>query len=420
MVYFKCNDLARFQKTITLNNGIYKFGETMMTPQKLHVRDLTMNKANELDLHGFQIRIYHREGDPPTANRVKVRNKNVEIEFLPSKGLSVAQAWIGGQSIFWEAPIGLTDTEDLDLWSDEIKINDQPAPGFTFLKTFCSGLELYGLKNWGMPVTINGKTEPLHGETSNIPVDEIEFGTDHEDKCWIQASFVYRTFEGDEQVPWYKRGDALFKVTRRFIIPGKGLEFMLEDSIENVSKMNQRPDWGYHITFRPEEGARLLVPSKLVQERGGGELPADIETWYSAEDAAVRSETGIIHQQLLASPSDSGPDAIVSLLKYPDRKGLAVSLPPSPYFQTWFCKGGKGSKEFTYTNGKSILMKNWDGMGLEIGSSALDHNGNTDHTVNHQAVLLPGESMTIPMKITSLEKQEAVDLAKTIRDYKNQ
>jgi hypothetical protein len=70
-------------------------------------------------------------------------------------------------------------------------------------------------------------------------------------------------------------------------------------------------------------------------------------------------------------------------LIYPDGSRLEVSTTPSPYFQTWFCNGGKGSGEFTDSNGKSLLRRNWDGMGIEIGSSPLDHNGNIDETVDY-------------------------------------
>ena len=390
----------------------------LANPQIFNLKDLTLNATNEGELKGFHIRIFHHQGDPQNAHRIRVRNKQIEVEFLPSKGLSIAQAWIKGQALFWEAPIGLVDTEDLDLWSDEISINGQPAPGFTFLKTLIGGLEFYGLKNWGMPVTVNEKTELLHGETSNIPVGEILFGSDQEESCWIQASFMYRTFEGDHHLPWYERGAALYKVTRKYTLPANSFEIMVEDSIENVSSSKQTPDWGYHITLRPEEGAKLLVPSKQVQERGGGALPADIETWHPARDASKRTETGIIHQNLLVNQSEAGQDFVVSLLKYPDGTGLALSVPPSPYFQTWFCNGGKGSKEFTDRNGESILLKNWDGMGLEIGSSALDHNGNIDKTVSYDPELSTGENKTILLRIKWLDENIAEELAERINAYK--
>jgi hypothetical protein len=98
---------------------------------------------------------------------------------------------------------------------------------------------------------------------------------------------------------------------------------------------------------------------------------------------------------------------------------LAISVPPSPYFQTWFCNGGKGSKEFTDRNGESILMKNWDGMGLEIGSSALDHDGNIDKTVSYEPDLNPGTHRTIRLKIEWLDEPGAQDLETTINAYKS-
>lgn len=385
--------------------------------QVFNLRDLSLNITNKLELNGFHIEVFHKEGDPGSANRIKVWNEDMEVEFLPSKGLSISQAWVGGKAIFWEAPIYLVDTETLDLWSNEISINGQASPGFTFLKTLVGGIELYGLRNWGMPVEVKGKTELLHGETSNIPVSEILLGSDGDEQCWIQASFIYRNFEGDKHLPWYERGKAIFKVTRKYTILSNRKEIVVEDSLENMSSEIQCPDWGYHITFRPENGAKLLVPSKLVEERGGNSLPGDIETWHPAEDPTLRTETGIIHKNLLVDKSESGSEKVVSLLKYPDHRALAVSVPPSPYFQTWFCNGGKGSKEFTDSKGESILLKNWDGLGLEIGSSALDHNGNIDKTVAYESDLKPGASLFIQIKIKWLDEPDLKSLERIINQY---
>lgn len=355
-------------------------------------RNLAVNSVNELEENGFRIQVYHAENDPISANRVKVSSDLVELELLPSKGFSLAQSWISGQAIFWEAPIALCDTENLDLWSDEIKINGNPAPGFTFLKTLVAGVELYGLKNWGMPVILDGQLHPLHGETSNIPVDEVQFSVENENTCTIVSSFIYRSFIGNRNLPWYDRGEALFKVTKKVILTKDSLEFKLEDSIENISDTKQTPDWGYHITFRPEEGAVLKVPSKRFQERNHNPLPDDFETWHKAVDKKVRTETGIVHQELR---DESG---VTSVLTYPNQTSIAVTVPATPYFQTWFCNGGKGSKEFTDSHNQSILEKNWDGMGIEIGSSALDHDGNVNKTVEYDAMLHQGEKKVVGMK----------------------
>lgn len=363
-----------------------------MAKSFFNCRNLAANSVNKLTENGFSIKLYHDVNDPDSANRVKISTNLVELELLPSKGFSISQAWIKGQPIFWEAPIGFPDTEILDLWSNEIKINGNPAPGFTFLKTLVAGVELYGLKNWGMPVTIDGKLHPLHGETSNIPVNEMQFTIENENTCNVEASFIYRTFEGDTNLPWYERGEAIFKVTKKLILTKDSLEFRLEDTIENISYTAQSPDWGYHITFMPEEGAILKVPSKRFHERNHNPLPSDFETWHKAEIENVRTETGIVHKEL------RDEHGVTSVLTYPNQTAIAVTVPPSPYFQTWFCCGGKESMEFTDNKNHSILEKNWDGMGIEIGSSSLDHNGNVDESVDYYPVLKPGEKKVIRMK----------------------
>jgi len=360
----------------------------------LYTKDVSKNINNVIQDSGFSISLLHLPEDPVNANRIKISYDNTVIDLLPSKGLSLGQAWIKGKSVFWEAPISLPDTETIDLWSDEVCINGNPAKGFTFLKTLVAGVELYGLSNWGMPVEKDVKLQPLHGETSNIPVDEVSCSI--EDDCLtISASFDYRTFEGDMNLPWYQRGEALYKLTKKVILKKGALEIKLEDTIENISNRSLIPDWGYHITFRPEEGARYIVPSKKAEERGGNPLPADIQAWYKAENENVRTETGIIHKQVAVAESG----LIKSCLIYTDGSTIEVSTTPSPYFQTWFCNGGKGSTEFTTSNGESLLQKNWDGMGIEIGSSPLDHNGNIDKSVAYKSVLQPGEAMKIEIGI---------------------
>jgi hypothetical protein len=367
----------------------------------LYTKDVSKNINNIIQDSGFSISLMHLHEDPANANRIQVSYDNVVIELLPSKGLSLGQAWINGKSIFWEAPISLPDTETIDLWSDEVCINGKPAPGFTFLKTLVAGVELYGLKNWGMPAMLDGKLQPLHGETSNIPVSEVACSID-EDTCTIEASFDYRTFGGDMNLPWYQRGEPLFKVTKKLVLTKGTLSIKLEDTIENISNRSLTPDWGYHITFRAEDGARYIVPSKKTELRGGGNLPADIHTWYRAENENLRTETGIIHKQIAVAESG----LVKTHLIYTDGSTLEVSTTPTPYFQTWFCHGGKGSKEFTFRNCESLLQKNWDGMGIEIGSSALDHDGNIDTSVHYQSDIGPGQRLIIPMELRFIQNNK--------------
>jgi hypothetical protein len=369
------------------------------TSKTLNVGDLSLNENNSYKECVFSISVFHLPEDPTNANRIRITNQDIEIELLPSKGLSVSQAWINGQPIFWEAPIQLPDTETLDLWSDEICINGSPAPGFTFLKTLVGGIELYGLRNWGMPVEKDGKMELLHGETSNIPVDEVSFLVEDE-TCTVEASFVYRTFEGNSVLPWYERGESLFKVTKRIILTKDSPGFKLEDTIENISNRNLTPDWGYHITFRPEPGARYIVPATKAEYRGGAPLPANYTVWQPSPDNKQRIEHGVIYKYFTGY---SPEDLCTSELIYPRGGTIKVKTKPAPYFQTWFCSGGAETTEFTWKNGEPVFHSNWDGMGIEIGASALDHDGNIDPSVLPEKALKPGESRQMVIEIELIQ-----------------
>jgi len=358
----------------------------------LYTKDVSKNINNVIQDSGFSISLLHLPEDPVNANRIKISYDNTVIDLLPSKGLSLGQAWIKGQSVFWEAPIILPDTETIDLWSDEVCINGNPAKGFTFLKTLVAGVELYGLSNWGMPVEKDLKLQPLHGETSNIPVDKVSCSI--EDDCLtISASFDYRTFEGDMNLPWYQRGEALYKVTKKVMLKKSAWEIKLEDTIENISNRSLTPDWGYHITFRAEDGTQVIVPSAKTEVRGGGLLSENYNIWKPGADMSKRTESGIIYKEL----HTTGENNSVSAIKYPDGSYVEIIVPQVPYFQTWICAGGKGSNEFTFKNGESLLHKNWDGIGIEIGSSALDHDGNIDRSFHYQPDLEPGQKLVIPI-----------------------
>jgi hypothetical protein len=177
------------------------------------------------------------------------------------------------------------------------------------------------------------------------------------------------------------------------VLPGAADGFQVTDEILNISEVPLVPDWGYHITFRPVAGSRLLVPSARVMARPGGDLPEDVETWHPAAKEKTRSETGIIHQGLMRD-STGGTGSCKVLLRYPDGLPIVLSFPPSPYFQTWFCNGGAFSEEFTMAGtGEPLLKRNWDGQGVEFGSSPLDHDGNSDPSVSYRAQLEPGESL---------------------------
>lgn len=364
---------------------------------------------------GCTVKLWHKPPDERKANRLTIIDGSNEYEFFTSKGLSVGQVIIGGKSLFWEQPSDLLNPDILNLRSEKLHINGIPAPGFMYIATYCSGIELLGLSNWGMPVQNDksGRLEILHGETASIPVEEVKVDVSTE-VVTVEASFYFRTFQGSFSKAWYRRGRKTFRITRKVLINRNKCDMEVIDTFKNISSRAVTPDWGYHITFRPEPGALYLVPASKAEQRGGGVLPQDYTVWQRSPDDKQRIEKGIIYKNL---NFDEQEHLCTSLLEYPDGSGIEIKTPPSPYFQTWFCSGGAGSKEFTWDNGEPVLKRNWDGMGIEFGSSALDHDNNTDPAVPSEPPLKPGESRSVSFKLGFISPEEVANLKELINRY---
>lgn len=379
---------------------------------------LSLNWNRIFEYNGFRAEIKHRQGEPPNALRILIVSDDLSIELLPSKGLSVGEVFYKKLPIFWEPPAGLPDPDRLNLISPEIAIDGKARMGFGYLKTFMAGIEFYGLRNWGMPRNDKntGDIQPIHGETSNIPVKTVA-GQFFKDYLEMTTTFLYNRFSYDAELPWYESGEPIYKITKKVILPSEANYFKVIDRIENITGNKMVPDWGYHITFRPEKGSKLLAPSEKIEERSGGKIPDDIETWYPALNPETRNETGIIHKGLKIFENESKKVNKVLML-YPSGRGIALSFPPSPYFQTWFCNGGANTDEFTYSdNDQPVLTKNWDGQGIEIGSSSLDHNGNIDTSVDYKEILQPGEALENMIKIEMLPGSQVKSLHDDIMSY---
>lgn len=361
--------------------------------------------------------VFHLDGEPDNANRIRIIHKDLEVEVLPSKGFSIGQVHMGGIPVLWDPPTGLVDPDKTDFSGDDICINGQQAPGFEYLKSYMGGIEFLGLVNWGMPGEdpVSGTLLPLHGEVSNIPLRSVAFEVS-EDGLSASGTFMYRTMEGEPRQPWYERGEALYRVTKTLVMKRSVAGFTLLDTITNVSNRPLVPDWGYHVTFRPEAGSRLLVPSLKLEERGGGTVPGDHDTWSPARDESVRTEIGIIHKAIKPVHRD-GTTAAGILKVYPDGRAIGLTVPLTPYFQTWFSSGGAGSDEFTLLDGTRLYSKSWNGFGVEIGSSPLDHNGNIDHAVPTSDTLEPGERTEIRISLELLDGPEAKRQMNEIESY---
>jgi hypothetical protein len=371
---------------------------------KLNTFNFETYGLNKFSKGNIDILLHHDPAEPKNANRLLIEIGNLKAELQPSKGLSLGQVYYKGKKLFWDAPYRLPDPDTLDLWSDNVLINGEPKEGFEFLKTLTGGIEFYGLKNWGMPrkETSTGQVLPLHGETSNIPVKEVNISL-AQDRVVVEAEFVYNDMKKADPQPWYLNGTPLYKVYKHYeFCEGKHPGILISDTIENITRVDLEPDWGYHITFFPYCGTKMVINSERQEARGGGKLPDDIDTWLPCGENAPREEIGIIHKNLKKIRSGNSDKSMVAV-QHPTGDQIKLYFPSSPYFQIWSCRGGMGSDEFRLKNGESLLEKNWDGFGIEIGSSALDHDGNTDRSVKYQPVLKSGEKMVLGLELQYYE-----------------
>jgi hypothetical protein len=368
----------------------------------LDCMNIGRNLKTSVDSNGFNVEIFHLHDEPLSVNRIMISRNNLNVEILPSKGLTIGKTSLNHKLVLWDEPIGLPDPSSLNFKSDEISLWGKPSPGFTYLKSFAGGVEFLGLKNWGMPRIdkLTGEFFPLHGEVSNIPIKKIEFEINSK-QLIAKGTFLYRTMEGDENALWWKRGEKMYKVTRSLIIDSETPGFVITDLITNISKESIVPDWGYHVTFWPEPGSKLLVPSNIVSVRGGGNLPDEFDTWSPAKNESIRTELGIIYKQLKISEFKGEPATRILKL-YPDGRAFELIVPVSPYFQTWSSCGGSNSQEFAYRDGRPVFAKSWNGFGVEFGSSPLDNDGNTDKSVTNSRALKPNESKEIRLEIQLL------------------
>lgn len=393
--------------------------------KQTHLFDCTnfaANEHNRVEQGAFWASLTHRIGDPDNVNRLAVGNGIVQVELLPSKGLSVGEAEVTGTPLFWKPPLkNLPDPDRIEL-NGLTLINGDPQPGFRWVEGFTGGIEMLGLENFGSPVTNkDGRLLNLHGDASYIPVHKVGV-TISENELVVSGDFDVYDGLGSADKVWYRRGSLQYSVTKTITLKAGSQVIFLLDTITNRSEKTLTPDWGYHIQLRPMDGARLLVPAARSEGRGGEPLQADHEVWHEAKNPGLREEKGIIHYGLKARADASSRQSVVqTLLRYPDGTGIRVAAPIAPFFLSWFSCGGKGDRTICLPaedggSPRTLFQEPWDGVGPEIGASALDHDGRTDPNV--QAVTLyPGETLELPITIELVSVEQAEVVEQEIRAF---
>ncbi len=368
----------------------------------------------------YRVELNHHPGDPPNVRRITARSGDggCVVEIAPSKGLSFRSARFGDQELFWEPPLpNLPDPEEIDL-AGTVWIDGTEHRGAAWVRYFAASVELLGLDHWGMH---DRRGATLHGNASMIPVEHVTF-RERGDEIEISGAFHIAdpvdVLPGPNRRPYYR-------VARTIRIHGARRSLYQRDRITNLSDDPKTPDWGYHVQLRPEPGSRYLVPARSTHPRRspGEPPPADADTWRPVVDATTRRERGYVHRDVLrAAAFPDGSPGVETLLLHPHGTGVACTIPPASYTLSWFSSGGANDPTFSLPTGPNgellpIFDRNWDGVGPEIGASALDGDGDIDPSVAPHR-LEPGDSFDLQLLLRLVDKDEAARIGDRILRYR--
>ncbi|MFA6309202.1 MAG: DUF4432 family protein [Clostridia bacterium] len=364
----------------------------------LDCKSLENGKEKVIEKLGFTVKVFHNKNDDICVNRISIEHIDMNIELLPSKGLTVNEAFFRGQPYFWEPPLdGLPNPDNFNPF-EKMYIDGILTEGFSWLKQFTGGVEMLGLENWGMPETeeATGFSLPMHGTVSMIPVKSVNIDIT-EDSAEISGTFEVRNTREIEKLPWYKNGEVIFEVTKRIIIKPDSARIILKDTITNKSVEARIANWGYHVQMRAFEGAEYLIPSKKMKRIGESTAANNHEIWYNSKGENVRVQVMNRHTVLKVIDELAGEKSgIRTLLKYPDGHAIMAVIPACPWIASWMSSGGAGSREWCLVDasgkkGTSIMKKDYSGIGPEFGSKDLF--GGEDEEIQYkQDVLEPMQS----------------------------
>ena len=377
-------------------------------------------KAWDAQVGSYRVGLNHHPIDPRNVRRITVRSGDDDciVEIAPSKGLSLRSARFGDRELLWELPLAnLPDPEMIDL-AGTVWIRGAARPGAAWVRYFAAGIELLGLDHWGM---YDGQGATLHGNASMIPVRYAVF---REGSGAIEVSGEFHIADPVAVLPEPTRSP-YYRVGRTIRIDATRRTIYQCDRITNLSDDPRTPDWGYHVQLRPEPGSRYLVPARSTHPRRSPDErpPADADTWRPVADSRTRRERGYVHRDVLqAAAFPDGSPGVETLLLHPDGTGVACTIPPAPYTLSWFSSGGAHDPNVSLPTGPGgalvpVFERNWDGVGPEIGASALDADGDVDPAVAPRR-LEPGDYLDLQLLLRPVDTDEATSIAQRIFHYR--
>ncbi len=137
----------------------------------------TANLRQLADIYTFELNAGHERG----VRCLRVRNAaGLDFTVVADRGLGIYDLEFRGVPLAFVTPVGVTHPAYAE------------QPGFGWLRTWSGGfLTPCGLTQVGSPCNDNGEELGLHGRVSNLPAQQLSWGTEWQDdrcKLWVEGT----------------------------------------------------------------------------------------------------------------------------------------------------------------------------------------------------------------------------------------
>lgn len=233
------------------------------------VPDLTIG-PNDIGLDGHwsvEQRTLHG-GLSEGVQEIRVNNGRLTVSILPTRGMGIWKAWLGGEEIGWKSP-------------NRGPVHPSFVPsgewsGLGWLDGFDELVARCGLESNGAP-EFDDKTGrvkyPLHGRIANRPAHFVSVSVDPD-----REEITVRGIVEETRFHFLKLRMTT-SVTLRFGEPS----FSIHDEVENFSSTPAEMQMLYHVNFGLpllDGGSRLVAPAKTVVPRNE-RAASGVKSWDS-------------------------------------------------------------------------------------------------------------------------------------------
>ncbi len=251
---------------------------------------------------------------------VRIQCGELVVELLPTRGMGIGRAWIGGEPIGWQSPVPGPVHPKFVCLAD--------PSGLGWLDGFDEWLVRCGLENNGAP-EFDGQGRlkyPLHGRIANRPAQRVQLEADS-DTGKISVTGVV------EETRFLFRK---LRMTSTVTLQAGELAVQVHDEVQNRSAVATEMQMLYHINFGPPllgPGSRFVAPVRQVVPRDARAVEG-MTTWNRYAEAEAGFTEQVYFMELL---SDTEENTLALLRNAAQDRGvsLRINRQQLPWFTLW-------------------------------------------------------------------------------------